>query len=272
MPHATGPLTPVIQVALSPVTHLRPPGIRITNIILLTVIVALIAATLRNRAVGFAWAKALAIMSLPTTWIVSGLALDRNPSHDICRLGRGRNQSPAGRFDGHLNLRVAIVAAVAIALASLGRQPFLLVGIVMPLAYGTAGIAGCRSPSLAAQPGANRCCMHIVGRSYPPKASSVGSGIAISHSVLAFAYAGAFVLLFAPRWFRWPGGLGWLLGLADSGQFDFRIYRDPANGQCRTDAAAAVTRTRCEANCGQRSHGARDLVRRQLTVARVEPP
>ena len=103
-------------------------------------------------------------------------------------------------------------AAPGIALAALGRQPFLLLACALPLA---AWNRPARWPPFLVAAALGLVPIAVVftiwGGATPPSVRWVGAGLAPKHSILAFAYAGAFTLLFAPCWLMRERRFAWLL-------------------------------------------------------------
>src|SRR5262249_15850921 len=80
-PGAPGPLYTVVQFALEPITHLRPPGIRLVNLSFLGTLILEIWGLLRMTGLSKdAGAQALAIMGIPILWTMSGLAMTEVPA------------------------------------------------------------------------------------------------------------------------------------------------------------------------------------------------
>lgn len=203
MPHATGPLTPVLQLALAPLTRLDVPGLRLTNVMLLAFLIAVTASTLRRSGHVAPWTASLAIMGLPTTWVVAGLALTEMPAMlcVACAIAMFQFMFKA-QSDG-ARTAFAAMAGGWLALASLGRQPYLLLVFMLPF------LAWERREHLGSVAICITCAVvppfavFGVWRGLVPPAVQTLQGFSFAHGVLAFAYAGAFTIIYAPRWLRW---------------------------------------------------------------------
>jgi 4-amino-4-deoxy-L-arabinose transferase-like glycosyltransferase len=211
MPHATGPLTPLVQQALSPVTGLRPPGIRLTNAGLIGLVMVLTALTLRRRGSTAPWHHAIALASVPTTWVLAGLSLTEAPAMVCLAMAVLALAGLSVRASHHDVIRRALIAGVGTGLAALGRQPFLLAAAILPLAASTPRQR--LSLVLAAAVGLLpvAAVFLVWGGPTPPSVAEVGAGFAPRHFALALAYAGVFTLIYAPGWLRRSAGIAWLV-------------------------------------------------------------
>lgn len=136
LPGATGSLYGVFHFALEPVTGLDPMPMRLATFALLLVTIALVALGLQLLKVADAWLIAAAILVVPMTWVLAGMALTGMPAlvfvaanlvaqlRGLAALERG--ESPLPWF---------VLAGLLLGIAVLGRQtagvlavpPFLLV-------------------------------------------------------------------------------------------------------------------------------------------------
>ncbi len=77
---ATGPLYAFVHAAFEPLTGLDPVGMRLVNFALLLAVAGLLAMTLRRQGSGDALLASGAILILPVTWVLGGMALTSMPA------------------------------------------------------------------------------------------------------------------------------------------------------------------------------------------------
>lgn len=125
---APGPLYQMVHGIFSPLTHLHPYAIRLTNLGLLALMMALLYWVAKvHFGVEDAFAKTLSLISIPLTWLIGGVALTEIPA--MCfvvlfLLGYfylSTTTHPVTR--GLLILGCGLSLAFAI----LGRSPFLMI-------------------------------------------------------------------------------------------------------------------------------------------------
>ena len=80
LPGAAGPLFGVFHFALEPVTGLDPVLMRLATFALLLVAIVLVALGLRLLNVADAWLIAAAMLVVPMTWVMAGMALTGMPA------------------------------------------------------------------------------------------------------------------------------------------------------------------------------------------------
>jgi hypothetical protein len=203
MPHAPGPLTAVMQNALTPLTNLEPPGTRLTNWALLIVLLACLVLVLRGRNDPAPATTAFAVISLPMTWVVAGMALTEMPAMTCLALGSlgllamDRAKTVAARHGWGLG------AGALLSLAILGRQPYLLA------ALSVAAFGWCRrkmiAPALLCIATAVAAPVYVFSvwqGLVPPSQAGVGAGISLANGCHGLAYGALAMLLFAPAWMR----------------------------------------------------------------------
>ena len=215
-----GPLYPVMHWLLAPMTGLRPPAIRVPNLILFGAACAAIAYTMARWRLTEPWARTAMLLGLPILWVSAGMALTEMPAlafASFCLAAAAWAMSgppaPPLRLWGGFTL-----AGLCLGMAVLGRQPYL------PAAGGFLLIAlfepRFRWPALLAAILACAVPLPVFlvwGGLVPPHEARVG-GIDLSHGALAFAYMSALFLILAPAYFlrlwRWSLAAGLLVGLA----------------------------------------------------------
>lgn len=204
-----GPLYALVHFIFEPLTHLEVPGVRSVNIIFLLLTIAVTSFT--NSVLGFEkpLLSALSMVTVPMTWVISGLALTEMPAMFFASLGIlllmvTTNAKATGTKTSRRNPMKFLPAAIgglAFGLSILGRQPFLVVLIALAILI--------RSPKNRAQiliflstaiilP---TIIFSVWGGLVPPQMARVGEGFAIHHGILSYAYAAFTMLIFAPKWF-----------------------------------------------------------------------
>jgi hypothetical protein len=207
MPHAPGPLHTVILYLTENLTGLQPPSIRLVNVTFLFVVVFVLYGVLRVVRSATPAASASSIIAAPMTWVISGLALSEISSMFFATLAllliglaaKVKREAPT-------ELVLSAAAGLALAAATLGRQPFLAVLLAVPALVYTGRIRLISAAVLGAVAVIPPAVVFFIwGGLVPPKAATVGEGMSVSHGILAFAYAAILMLIWAPRWYhlRW---------------------------------------------------------------------
>ncbi|MCE9591586.1 MAG: hypothetical protein K8S99_13805 [Planctomycetes bacterium] len=202
--YLAGPLYGVIHLAASPLTHLSAPAIRFVNPVLLVALMAVTAATMRRMHAPNPWTLAITLIAIPPIWIVTGIALTEIPAMlcvALCVLALkvafdGFNDAPAAR-----TLGLFALAGFCLGLAILGRTNFIVLlpmGCVPLIYYGRRAILPVLTFFLAAAilPGIVFGVWH--GLVPPSMRPFTKRGFVVWHGVLAFAFAGVMVLIWAP--------------------------------------------------------------------------
>ena len=209
---APGPLYAIVQVACSPLTGLRPPGIRLVNFVCVLAMLALLARTLHARGVSAPINVALGILATVMGWIVFTLALTEAPAM-LCAAGGTlltvlwqREEARPGRRDA-----LAAGAGLLMGLSVTGRQVFLaaLPAIMLLARRGAVRPVVLQLAAAALPPAA---LFAIWGGLTPEDMRFASQGLRPSNAMLAYAYAGVTTLLLAPRFFslrwRWMATIG----------------------------------------------------------------
>lgn len=136
LPGAAGPLFAVFHFALEPVTGLDPMLMRLTNFALLPVAIVLVARGLHLLNVADPWPIAAAMLVVPMTWVLAGMALTGMPALVFVAANLvAQLRGLVALEHGQRPLPWFALAGVLLGIAVLGRQtaavlavtPFLLV-------------------------------------------------------------------------------------------------------------------------------------------------
>ncbi len=133
---AAGPLYAFVHFALEPVTQLQPIRMRLVNVVLLVVVAGILAACLKRRGCSDYLAAGGAILAVPMTWVLAGMALTEMPAMFFAALGlylQLRAVEALGQ--GRPVLGWFIASGLSVGVAVWGRQPYLvLAGVPVLLA------------------------------------------------------------------------------------------------------------------------------------------
>ncbi len=131
---SAGPLYPVLHYLLEPVTGLQMPYVRLVNIGLLLGVIYFLAVTL--KLLNFFGSYALSVLAIPMTYTISGLALTEMPAMFFFSAGTYLIIKATSNYA--LNWRAIIhlsAGGLFISLAILGRQPYLLTLVALPILF-----------------------------------------------------------------------------------------------------------------------------------------
>jgi hypothetical protein len=212
MPHAPGPLHTIILYLTEGLTGLEPFCVRLVNVAFLFVVVFVLYHLLRIIESATPAASASSIIASPMTWVISGLALSEISSMFFATLallliGLAANEKRTVAIE----LFLSAAAGLALALAILGRQPFLVMLLAVPVLVYTGHLRLMSAVVLGVVAVAPPAAVFFIwGGLVPPKVATVGAGISVSHGILSFSYAAILMLIWAPRWY----GLRWQFHLA----------------------------------------------------------
>lgn len=132
---SAGPLYAVVHYIFEPITHLLPPGIRLVNVLFLCGTIFCLALILKRLNLVH-WSFALYLLAIPKMYVLSGLAFTETPaiffytaSIYFLLKAADTNARDRTRF---IN---AIIGGICLSLAILGRQPFLLSLMALPVLF-----------------------------------------------------------------------------------------------------------------------------------------
>jgi len=208
---APGPLYQIIHVVLMPITHLKPPAIRIVNLIFLLLIILITSKVIKNTFGDLKYHHlflALNIIAVPITWVISGLALTEIPAMFFVALSLLMlSYIFKNSYTNQKILLFSAVAGIFLGLAALGRTPYL--GLILPIVLVVLH-RDYRSIKKAASlilpyfliPLLFMVPIFIIwGGLVSPNQPIVSGGIRIWHGVLSIGYGGIIFFLLAPAWF-----------------------------------------------------------------------
>lgn len=215
---AAGPLYGVVHLLLKPLTRLDPLAMRLANLALFLMVVALIGVSLRRLAIADPWLCAAAILGVPMSWVLSGLALTDAPAlvfvaanlalqlRGLAALARGEEPLPwfaaAGATLGIAVLgrqTACVFAATPLLLAAIDRR------LIVPVLVQATIAAVMALPLVIAW-----------GGPVPPL-DDTEFGFRPGNALMALGYlfVGLLLLTPAPDWLlRWPALAGGLAVLA----------------------------------------------------------
>jgi hypothetical protein len=207
LPGPAGPLYTLVHAVFEPITHLRPPAVRLVNPLLLILTMGATYAALRRRDSADAASGTVAMLGVPMTWVICGMALTEMPAMlfvalSVLMLVMAFHEDPSGA----MRLVWAALGGLFLGIAVLGRQPYLVLLGGLPLLVRdirrdvpVIGVFAALTVAVTAP-------VFLVWRGMvPPTITEVGKGIAWHHGLWSFCYGAVIVLLLAPRFLR----LGW---------------------------------------------------------------
>lgn len=132
---SAGPLYAVVHYVFEPFTGLQPPGIRLVNVLFLAGTICFTALILKKTTTAH-WTLALYLLAIPKIYVLTGLAFTELPAiffftaavFFVLRTADKQNSFP-------IKLANAIVAGICLSLAILGRQPFLVALLAVPVLF-----------------------------------------------------------------------------------------------------------------------------------------
>lgn len=205
-PQPAGLLHNVLHWSLRPWTGLEPPRVRLVNPALLMVTLAATFLSLRLLGSKQPLASSLALVAIPSTWVLTGMVLTEMPSIVLMALSVYlllRSVRIAPERPG-LASAAAVAGGLCLGLGFLSRASVLVVLGALPLlaradwrraalyGVGTLLVIG---PVIAYWGGL------VPAHSVVPMA---GSSISVRNLLLSFCYGAVMMLIVAPRWFALP--------------------------------------------------------------------
>jgi len=216
-----GPLYAVLHKFLAPITNLEVPGIRLVNVVLLGLTILLIIGVGYLTEFTSPVLSALCIISIPMTWVLSGLSLTEMPAIFFMSLGilllfwsikedetinNNKTQLVSAK-----QIIAALLGGLAMGIAIIGRQPLLVVLAAVPIL------------AIDSRSRIQALCFVLSGAILPILLFSIWGGLtspawrdfveavgttntqtfSIKHLILAYCYAGGITLILAPKFFSY---------------------------------------------------------------------
>lgn len=208
---APGPLYQVIHWTLMPLTHLKPPAIRIVNLVFLLLIIFITSKIIKNTFNDLPYPHlflALNIIVVPVTWVISGLALTEIPAMFFVALSLlvlsfiFKND-----YSNQKILLYSTISGIFLGLAALGRTPYL--GLILPILLvvfhkdfrSVKKSASLILPYFLIPLFFMIPIFMIWGGLVSPNQPIISGGIRLWHGVLSIGYGGIIFFLIAPAWF-----------------------------------------------------------------------
>jgi hypothetical protein len=216
LPAAPGPLVGVVQFLFSPITYLEPVRMRFVNFALLSLVVVFLWKMQPSSTNSNYLRTALSALTIPMTWVLSGLALTEVPamvfvtaSIFFLLIAIKKTCQGGGCW------WPVVLSGLFLGIATWGKQPYvLLCGVPVLLAlqnprFEKSALLYCGLVVACLAP-----LVFVWGGFVPPSLRGGGSrGIAIDHMLFSLGYTGIVFFLLAPEFFfrvsnRWAlGGL-----------------------------------------------------------------
>lgn len=207
LPGGAGPLYAFLHHALGPLTTLSPVGMRLVNVALLAVVVGILAAWLRRQERADYLLASGAILVVPMTWVLAGMALTSMPALVLVSLSLYlllRGVEAVGQ-EARVVVGWFAAAGIVLGVAVWGRQPTLVLAGVplllalldrrlrLPAGVFVGIVAVFLLPLVAAWEG------------FTPPNEEAEEGLSLRYGVTSLGYAGICFFLLAPRWkwFAW---------------------------------------------------------------------
>lgn len=132
---SAGPLYTFVHFLFEPLTNLEAPGIRLVNVLFLVGMMVILALLIRDLG-WIHWSHSLFAMAIPKVYVLAGLALTEMPamffySASLFCLLRSANPNLGFRH----RIIQAILSGFLLSFAILGRQPYLLTLLAVPLLF-----------------------------------------------------------------------------------------------------------------------------------------
>jgi len=200
MPVSAGPLFAFIHLIFSSLTLLAAPAIRFVSILFLILTIMGLAGLLGLLKYSAPLKRAALLMSFPTVYVVSGMALTDSYSLTFCTIALMFTISAFQqiRLKGWI---FTILAGIFWALTLLGRQSYIpaLLAVSVFLIYERKLWPKVTSILLMGILPIG-ILFNIWGGLLPPQAVWSTRGFAPKHFILALAYAGLLFLILSPQW------------------------------------------------------------------------
>ncbi|HEC90689.1 MAG TPA: hypothetical protein ENI55_03380 [Alphaproteobacteria bacterium] len=217
-PVAAGPLYAVLHLLVSPFTDFAPPYVRYLNLGLFALIMAQMAWLLKRRGYDNTLNMALMAAAIPSVCPISGMALTEIPA--MAMLGFGLIAlilSDRAGSGGGAKYSLILLTGILFGITSIGRQPYLGAAVIIAFSYLVAGNWGWKEAAIFAAgliPLPAFLFYTWQGIVPPSVAGSfsefivdtsrtaAGGKPAFDHLIISSGYAGLFMFLMTPGWFR----------------------------------------------------------------------
>jgi hypothetical protein len=232
---AGGPLYAAAQLAASPLTGLRPPGIRWINFAFLLSTVLLMSAFCRHRVSNArAILEPLTILAVPFVWPAAGLALTELPALFFFTgfvltivFAADRRALPADTV-----VLLGAAAGLLLGTAILGRQTYVIAfGPLILMGVTHRRLLSLVIPCMVIAVVASGWLFVLWGGVVPPSQQHVNSGLRLEHGIDSLSYFGIATLFLAPLWLlprRKVEGVAALIGAALASLATHRFSEPPA--------------------------------------------
>jgi hypothetical protein len=201
-----GPLYAFVHRVLEPLTNLSPVRMRLVNVALLAVVVGILAAWLKRQNRPDYLLASCAILAVPMTWVLAGMALTSMPSLVFASLSLyALLRGVEALEQGTSVLGWFVAAGVFLGVAVWGRQTALvLTGVPVLLALLHRRLW---RPALAtvAIVVVFTAPLVIVWEGFTPPNEAADEGLSLRHGLTSLGYTGVCFFLLAPRlkWLSW---------------------------------------------------------------------
>lgn len=216
-PIGPGPLHALIHSLLKPLTNLEPPSIRFINIGFLLATICFLFGLSIQLGSKQPFLASISVLGLPTTMVISGMALTEMPAICFFTAGQYLLISALRVQGGYRRVIALIIGGLFAGISIVGRQPYLLALLPLPLLC----VGHIRNRwwqltifLLAAIifPGV---LFLVWGGLLPPSHAFVAKKLfSIQHAIISLAYAGTLTLILAPKWFQFNRRYLYILPLA----------------------------------------------------------
>jgi hypothetical protein len=203
---AGGPLYAAAQLAASPLTGLRPPGIRWINFLFLVSTVLLMISFCRRRVSdAHAILEPLTMLAVPFLWPAAGLALTELPAlFFFTGFVLAIVLAAETRTQARYNIVLwGAVAGLLLGIAILGRQTYLIaLGPLIFMGLSQRRLMSFVIPCMVVALVASGWLFVLWGGVVPPSQQHVNSGLRLEHGIDSLSYFGIATLFLAPYWLQ----------------------------------------------------------------------
>jgi len=212
---APGPLYQLIHWPLMPLTHLKPPAIRVVNLVFLLLIILITSKVIKNTFNDLKFHPlflASNIIVVPVTWVISGLALTEIPAMFFLALSLLMlSYIFKNDYSNQKILLFSTISGVFLGLASIGRTPYL--GLILPIVLvvfhkdfrSLKKAASLILPYFFIPLFFTIPIFFIWGGLVHPNLPILPGKFKFWHGVLSFGYWAIIVFLITPKWFIFNG-------------------------------------------------------------------